>query len=117
MVQEVGRQGEEIGAQAGGYPQAPLTRQPGYGGRRGLRGLSHGGSVATRERCTTIATDERRQFLERLADALQTAALTAQRISVTSQQQQIDAGQCVGAVERAIAELQAARDREKGAAS
>jgi len=54
-----------------------------------------------------------RQFLDRLAQALQVAALTAQRIAVTSRQQQQDAAACVGAVERAVAELQTARTHEK----
>jgi hypothetical protein len=58
-----------------------------------------------------------RQFLDRLAQALQVAALTAQRIAVTSRQQQVDAAACVGAVERAIAELQAQRAREQGGQS
>jgi hypothetical protein len=37
-------------------------------------------------------------------------------MAMTSTQHATDAAQCVGAIERAISELQAAREREKGGA-
>ena len=51
---------------------------------------------------------------QRLIDALQVAALTAQRVAVTSKQQHQDASDCLRAVERAIAE--AKTNSEKGGA-
>ena len=42
---------------------------------------------------------------QRLIDALQVAALTAQRVALMSKQQHQDASDCLCAVERAIAEV------------
>lgn len=42
---------------------------------------------------------------QKLIDALQVAVLAANQMAVTAQRQAIDAAQCVGALERVIAEL------------
>jgi hypothetical protein len=60
--------------------------------------------------------DTDRPLLEQLADALQVAAPLAQRLAVTSQQQQVEARACLLAIEKAVGLLRAHLERDKGTA-